>query len=154
MSPRWGSTPRLTDWLTVSRNMTLTLTIKLNWNIHESVVGYSSKHWSIQGGSEICGQILGMKCARRNKKTSPYELGPEALSFRVILFTFSYLSLKTPEPWSSNPSVMATPLPAVTAQCQFSSEVEELVRYVARNYYFLVPRYCEYRAVGGYPCSV
>jgi hypothetical protein len=26
MSPRWGSTPRQTDWLTVSRNMTLTLT--------------------------------------------------------------------------------------------------------------------------------
>jgi hypothetical protein len=26
MSPRWGSTPRLTDWLTVSRNVTLTLT--------------------------------------------------------------------------------------------------------------------------------
>jgi hypothetical protein len=25
MSPRWGSTPRLTDWLTVSRNVTLTL---------------------------------------------------------------------------------------------------------------------------------
>jgi hypothetical protein len=24
MSPRWGSTPRLTDWLTVSCNMTLT----------------------------------------------------------------------------------------------------------------------------------
>jgi hypothetical protein len=24
MSPRWGSTPRLTDWLTVSRNVTLT----------------------------------------------------------------------------------------------------------------------------------
>jgi hypothetical protein len=23
MSPRWGSTPRLTDWLTVSRNVTL-----------------------------------------------------------------------------------------------------------------------------------
>jgi hypothetical protein len=29
MSPRWGSIPRLTDWLTVSRNVTLTLT----WNI-------------------------------------------------------------------------------------------------------------------------
>jgi hypothetical protein len=27
MSPRWGSTPRLTDWLTVSRNVTLTLVI-------------------------------------------------------------------------------------------------------------------------------
>jgi hypothetical protein len=26
MSPRWGSTPRFTDWLTVSRNVTLTLT--------------------------------------------------------------------------------------------------------------------------------
>jgi ABC-type nitrate/sulfonate/bicarbonate transport system ATPase subunit len=26
MSSRWGSTPRLTDWLTVSRNVTLTLT--------------------------------------------------------------------------------------------------------------------------------
>jgi hypothetical protein len=24
ISPRWGSTPRLTDWLTVSRNVTLT----------------------------------------------------------------------------------------------------------------------------------
>jgi hypothetical protein len=23
MSPRWGSAPRLTDWLTVSRNVTL-----------------------------------------------------------------------------------------------------------------------------------
>jgi hypothetical protein len=29
MSPRWGSTPRLTDWLTVSRNVTLTLTLTL-----------------------------------------------------------------------------------------------------------------------------
>jgi hypothetical protein len=26
MSPRWGSNPRLSDWLTVSRNVTLTLT--------------------------------------------------------------------------------------------------------------------------------
>jgi hypothetical protein len=26
MSPRWGSTPRLTDWLTISRKVTLTLT--------------------------------------------------------------------------------------------------------------------------------
>jgi hypothetical protein len=26
MGPRWGSIPRLTDWLTVSRNVTLTLT--------------------------------------------------------------------------------------------------------------------------------
>jgi hypothetical protein len=26
MDPRWGSIPRLTDWLTVSRNVTLTLT--------------------------------------------------------------------------------------------------------------------------------
>jgi hypothetical protein len=25
MGPRWDSTPRLTDWLTVSRNVTLTL---------------------------------------------------------------------------------------------------------------------------------
>jgi hypothetical protein len=29
MSPRWGSTPTLTEWLIVSRNVTLTLT--LNW---------------------------------------------------------------------------------------------------------------------------
>jgi hypothetical protein len=29
MSPRWGSTPRLTDLLTVSRNVTLTLTLAL-----------------------------------------------------------------------------------------------------------------------------
>jgi hypothetical protein len=27
MSPRWGSTPRRTDWLTVGRNVTLILTI-------------------------------------------------------------------------------------------------------------------------------
>jgi hypothetical protein len=27
MSPRWGSTPRLTDWLTVSRSVTLTVTL-------------------------------------------------------------------------------------------------------------------------------
>jgi hypothetical protein len=27
MKPRWGSTPRLTDWLTVSQNVTLTLTL-------------------------------------------------------------------------------------------------------------------------------
>jgi hypothetical protein len=27
MSPRWGSIPRLTDWLTVSCNVTLTLTL-------------------------------------------------------------------------------------------------------------------------------
>jgi hypothetical protein len=31
MSPRWGSTPRLTDRLTVSRNVTLTLTLTLIW---------------------------------------------------------------------------------------------------------------------------
>jgi hypothetical protein len=30
MGPRWGSIPRLTDWLTVSRNMALTLT----WVLH------------------------------------------------------------------------------------------------------------------------
>jgi hypothetical protein len=29
MSPRWGSTPRQTDWLTVSRNGTFTLTLTL-----------------------------------------------------------------------------------------------------------------------------
>jgi hypothetical protein len=29
MSPRWGSTPRLTDWLSVSRNVTFTLTLFL-----------------------------------------------------------------------------------------------------------------------------
>jgi hypothetical protein len=29
MGPRWGLTPRLTDWLTVSRNVTLTLKIDL-----------------------------------------------------------------------------------------------------------------------------
>jgi hypothetical protein len=28
MSPRWGSTPRLTDWLTVSRNVTLTWLVR------------------------------------------------------------------------------------------------------------------------------
>jgi hypothetical protein len=28
MGPRWGSTPRLTDWLTVSRNVTWTWTWK------------------------------------------------------------------------------------------------------------------------------
>jgi hypothetical protein len=28
MSPRWDSTPRLTDWLTVSRNLTLILTLR------------------------------------------------------------------------------------------------------------------------------
>jgi hypothetical protein len=27
MSTRWGSTPRLTDWLTLSRKVTLTLTL-------------------------------------------------------------------------------------------------------------------------------
>jgi hypothetical protein len=27
MSPKWGSTPRLTDLLTVSRNVTLTLSL-------------------------------------------------------------------------------------------------------------------------------
>jgi hypothetical protein len=33
-SSRWDSTPRLTDWLTVSRNVTLTLTcrIRANWD--------------------------------------------------------------------------------------------------------------------------
>jgi hypothetical protein len=35
MSPRWGSTPRLTDWLTVGRNVTLTL--PLTWLITEEV---------------------------------------------------------------------------------------------------------------------
>jgi hypothetical protein len=30
MSPRWGSTPRLTDWLTVSRNVTLTLALAVS----------------------------------------------------------------------------------------------------------------------------
>jgi hypothetical protein len=33
MSPRWGSTPRLTDRLTVSRNVTLTLTLNLNQSL-------------------------------------------------------------------------------------------------------------------------
>jgi hypothetical protein len=33
MNPRWGSTPRLTDWLTVSRNVTLTLLIILYRNL-------------------------------------------------------------------------------------------------------------------------
>jgi hypothetical protein len=31
MSPRWDSTLRLTDWLNVSRNVTLTLTLILSW---------------------------------------------------------------------------------------------------------------------------
>jgi hypothetical protein len=31
VGPRWGLTPRLTDWLTVSRNVTLTLTTVVQW---------------------------------------------------------------------------------------------------------------------------
>jgi hypothetical protein len=31
MSPRWGSTPRLTDLLTVSRNVTLTVNQFASW---------------------------------------------------------------------------------------------------------------------------
>jgi hypothetical protein len=30
MSPRWGSTPRLTDFLTVSRNVTLTFDLEFS----------------------------------------------------------------------------------------------------------------------------
>jgi hypothetical protein len=48
MSPRWGSTPRLTDWLTVSRNMTLILTRnKGTWpsRLGESRI-WDSKIWS------------------------------------------------------------------------------------------------------------
>jgi hypothetical protein len=41
MSPRWSSTPRLTDWLTVSRNVTLTLT----W---ESTDGAMIQLWDIR----------------------------------------------------------------------------------------------------------
>jgi hypothetical protein len=33
MRPRWGSTPRLTDGLTVSRNVTLTLTSVVSPNL-------------------------------------------------------------------------------------------------------------------------
>jgi hypothetical protein len=40
MSPRWGSTPRLTDWPTVSRNVSLTLT--LTWVKFTRVVAGSN----------------------------------------------------------------------------------------------------------------
>jgi hypothetical protein len=44
MRPRWGSTPRLTDWLTVSRNVTLTLThIILHSSINTEAAGFSFK---------------------------------------------------------------------------------------------------------------
>jgi hypothetical protein len=38
MSPRWGSTPRLTDWLTVSRNVTSTSTYRVEAGSNTSTV--------------------------------------------------------------------------------------------------------------------
>jgi hypothetical protein len=49
MSCKWGSTPGLTDWLTVSRNVTLTLTLT-SLTIKKSGVGV--------GNSNIVGIIL------------------------------------------------------------------------------------------------
>jgi hypothetical protein len=44
MSPRWGSTPRLTDWLTVSRNVTLTVNLTLDvQNISSADTGISTQ---------------------------------------------------------------------------------------------------------------
>jgi hypothetical protein len=39
MGPRWGSIPRLTGWLTVSRNVTLTLTLEAGSNTLRVVGG-------------------------------------------------------------------------------------------------------------------
>jgi hypothetical protein len=48
MSPRWGSTPRLTDWLTVSRYVPLTLTVQLaiSRNHTKSWKCKCSQHWT------------------------------------------------------------------------------------------------------------
>jgi hypothetical protein len=62
MSPRWGSTPRLTEWLTVSRTVTLTLTIHwpsvamwLRFENSQSSAGVPSelliKNWRVSWGS-------------------------------------------------------------------------------------------------------
>jgi hypothetical protein len=44
MRPRWGSTPRLTDWLTVSRNVTLTLSRRRRRKWKSQI--WDSKIWS------------------------------------------------------------------------------------------------------------
>jgi hypothetical protein len=53
MSPRLGLTPRLTDWLTVSRNVTLTLTLtwvavrELLWFIHCDLLLLEAGSWGL-----------------------------------------------------------------------------------------------------------
>jgi hypothetical protein len=59
MGPRWGSTPRLTDWLTVSRNVPFTLTeireIEIkneNENENENENGASPRRSRKKGAAE------------------------------------------------------------------------------------------------------
>jgi hypothetical protein len=53
MSPRWGSTPRLTDWLTVSRNVTLTL----NRDRIEWVSWDGSRRWLRRDDNEFSWEL-------------------------------------------------------------------------------------------------
>jgi ABC-type nitrate/sulfonate/bicarbonate transport system ATPase subunit len=59
ISPKWGSTPRLTDWLTVSRNVTLTLT---NQNENENVNGASSRQSKKKGSAEDWLWVIAIDC--------------------------------------------------------------------------------------------
>jgi hypothetical protein len=55
MSPRWGSTPRLTDWLPVSRNMTLTLNWESSVGNRQLISGAASPIHLIVGSQFITG---------------------------------------------------------------------------------------------------
>jgi hypothetical protein len=57
MSPRWGSTPRLTDWLSVSRNVTLIL-------IRDISVQFRSR-WGFSWGI-TCGALTSGQRKRKN----------------------------------------------------------------------------------------
>jgi hypothetical protein len=66
MSPRWGSTPRLTDWLTVVRNVTLTLWVT-------STVGSQLIH--LGSSSEIGDSQRGHEAVNTNVSRGSYGIG-------------------------------------------------------------------------------
>jgi hypothetical protein len=82
INPRWGSTPRLTDWLTVSRRVTLTLTLTLTFESVEfrnaSLPGYEL------GNGEIELRNWGVRFIERNSVQPAVGLWREGFMCAVV----------------------------------------------------------------------
>jgi hypothetical protein len=96
MSPRGGSTPRQTDWLTVSCNVTLTLTLTLTIQLVECM----QFSWAVQGRLRRDGAVVELRVV--TVQLLPSCVNKCKLPFHtpstVILFKYDRLGSK---PWLS-----------------------------------------------------